>query len=642
MLIHTKPKIKSNKTRKLVNFSAISYALITLLNPVIFVTTNYSSVFASSSDQQILNFSVVVSDAPFLQLSLSGTDNGSLALDLNPKATSGDFNTTDGDNTPFKALVTTTNDTGYELNMRAESSSLNNSNGYSISPVDVSYPGTGKVCTQETISSNTCTFNDNSWGYKLNAGTNGNTVNTSTGPDTGYFAMPTVTSRTVGKSSAPVDDAETSVTFAAKVDHTIPSGSYTTKIIFEATANVTYVCAAGSICYDDNGADSYITHGITMGVQSKDDSGDTINNTTVSNGHTVTLWASNFRRDGYGFLGWNTQKDGKGTMYGPNETLSNTEVNNLLSSGKQLYAIWLKASEQYTMQTFNDTVCKTTMTQVAMNNGVATYTDSAFIALEDTRDGNVYAVARLADGNCWMIENLRLGNYRVDGTTATNVLTVNNTNNPTLSSLSMSTTSWCTDTNSTNGPGCMNQSNLNTNNTVYTVQQMSGTNQNIYSYGNYYNWYSATAGNGTYSSSTINNDTDGDLCPSNWILPSGGSTARTNYASTNNFWALGTGIMKGTANETPNSANSGYSQWTSGTEAMKIFRIYPNNFIYSGSWYSESKYDTGSGGRWWSRTTTSNIYAFAMHINNNVNVYPGTNHDNYKTRGFTVRCLASN
>ena len=29
-------------------------------------------------------------------------------------------------------------------------------------------------------------------------------------------------------------------------------------------------------------------------------------------------------------------------------------------------------------------------------------------ALKDQRDNNVYTVAKLADGNCWMIENLRL------------------------------------------------------------------------------------------------------------------------------------------------------------------------------------------------------------------------------------------
>ena len=47
------------------------------------------------------------------------------------------------------------------------------------------------------------------------------------------------------------------------------------------------------------------------------------------------------------------------------------------------------------------------------------------IALEDERDGNVYTVAKLADDNCWTIENLRL-----DLTNTNLVINSENTNNP--------------------------------------------------------------------------------------------------------------------------------------------------------------------------------------------------------------------
>ena len=51
-----------------------------------------------------------------------------------------------------------------------------------------------------------------------------------------------------------------------------------------------------------------------------------------------------------------------------------------------------------------------TLTQANYDSetGVLSAALSSVTALTDQRDGETYAVARLADGNCWMIENLRL------------------------------------------------------------------------------------------------------------------------------------------------------------------------------------------------------------------------------------------
>ncbi|MBR2836909.1 hypothetical protein IKE79_00955, partial [Candidatus Saccharibacteria bacterium] len=57
MLIHTKPISKSKFV------SAITYALITILTPVVSVATNYSSAFADSiTHTEEFNFTVTVNE----------------------------------------------------------------------------------------------------------------------------------------------------------------------------------------------------------------------------------------------------------------------------------------------------------------------------------------------------------------------------------------------------------------------------------------------------------------------------------------------------------------------------------------------------------------------------------------------------
>ncbi|MBQ3433000.1 hypothetical protein IJG22_01735, partial [Candidatus Saccharibacteria bacterium] len=267
----------------------------------------------------------------------------------------------------------------------------------------------------------------------------------------------------------------------------------------------------------------------------------------------------------------------------------------------------------------------------------------------DSRDNNTYAIAKLADGKCWMIENLRLDNSAT--------LTFANTNNPlndgtnvtlkhnytdTTTSNTLSPTSnvaynadtapdgWCT----TNSAACDDQSRIRTDNTANRATDNPNTNSgSMYSYGNYYNWYSATAGNGTYSFSTNNNSVAGDLCPAGWHLPIGGSSAN---ATNSDFWQLGLGIM--------GAAPSNNSQYTSsetnsaGKTATAAFRSYPNNFVYSGNVNGGSVSSRGSYGYFWSSTASSSYNAYYLYLTSSL-VYPGTN-VSFKYYGWPVRCVA--
>ena len=125
---------------------------------------------------------------------------------------------------------------------------------------------------------------------------------------------------------------------------------------------------------------------------------------------TANLIAPNFYREGYGFAGWSTDftATNSSTIYGPNETISTNPTNGGLdvTSGAILYPVWVASTG--TLQSFSCANSGLTPASYNSTTGKISATLSSITALTDARDGNTYAVAKLADGQCWMIENLRL------------------------------------------------------------------------------------------------------------------------------------------------------------------------------------------------------------------------------------------
>ena len=358
----------------------------------------------------------------------------------------------------------------------------------------------------------------------------------------------------------------------------------------------------------------------------------TMGDQDASNNASVDLWASNFKRTGYGFAGWNTAYDYSGTNYGPNQTI--TTPADLSTNGLSLYAVWIKSAG--TIQNWN---------------GCSSLAQGATTALTDERDGNTYAIAKLADGKCWTIENLRLADK--DASNNDIELSSTNTHNPSLpltndyansatsNHLSPTTdptaTAWC----ETNSSACDDQSMLATNNTtLFTSNTASGYSalSNVYSYGNYYNWYSATGGHGKYGSSYgLGYNAPGDICPAGWRLPKGAN--KTNEAN-NEFWTLiVTGLNNGVNPANYDSSTYPfYTGTTEGTPVSNALRSYPNNFVYSGHVYGSSVNGRNSDGNYWSASGDSRNYAYYMGFSS-AYVYPGTNYYN-KYNGRMVRCVA--
>ena len=359
-------------------------------------------------------------------------------------------------------------------------------------------------------------------------------------------------------------------------------------------------CPPNTVCYSSNISNPNDVEG-EMGDQ------------IISSSDTsVTLYAPNFKRGSYGFAAWNTNPSGTGANYGPNQTLEFT-AGAYDAGGIKLYAKWIASAGN--MQNWSG--CS------SMNIGDVT-------ALKDTRDNDVYAVAKLADGKCWTIENLRLDDTPELSSTNTHnpSLPLTNIDNPLTTSNHLTTASsvaynsttapegWCM----TDLRWCVDQSRLRTDNTVLFTNNASlsyDASSSVYAYGNYYNWYSATAGHGTYSKTS--GDMAGDICPAGWHLP-------TSYHS-------------GTTKEY-NALNAVINNSNTGSAASNKLRSYPNNFVYSGYVNGSSVSNRGSNGRYISSSAASQTYPSYFYITSS-RVDPGASGGAvYKSIGYTIRCVA--
>ena len=430
---------------------------------------------------------------------------------------------------------------------------------------------------------------DNTWGYSFSTNSGTSWSN--------YSGLPLYTAAAGAELVNNDGSGSTPVQFkiAAKASNIQASGAYTNTINFTAVANPEptpqpITCDAGKICYSENALDSEGS----MAEQ------------TASSNSSVTLMASNYSRSGYGFAGWSPTMDGSGKIYGPNETIT---TGDLSSTGMPLYAIWVRSAGSMQDSSTVASVCSSLDT--APIDGTATL--SSVSALTDQRDNNTYAIAKLADNKCWMIENMRLDNTPELSNANTNSPSLPLTNiydatNPTTSNhlsasiTPSSSTPWCT----TNSAACDDQSMLYTGNTTERGTNPA-TSANTYSYGNYYNWYSATAGNGKYANGS-GYTAPGDICPTGWTLPTSGSTDK-------DFATLYSSLSSTVAN----------------------IRKYPNNFLYSGNVYGSSVYDRGSNGYYWSKSANSSYGAYNLYFGSS-GVYPSNNYNKFS--GFSVRCLA--
>ena len=394
-------------------------------------------------------------------------------------------------------------------------------------------------------------------------------------------------------------------------------------------------CPTNTICYKANGA-NVGENDPKMDNQTAN-YGDNTN--PITSNMAVNLWPVNFKYDingdgynDYGFAGWSEDKNAatainatnnKPTIYGP---MQNITTGDLSANGMKLYAVWVpvakdKDGNELTFQTGDLLTTRLTET---VGDTLANKPNEYITALRDERDNQVYAVAKLKDGNYWMIENLRLNTTGSnDGTKAqgfggvfsglAKAESANFSSSTTANSL-YSTTNI---TGSNQGYRFPRYNNKNTNS---PVANMTSTSDNIYSYGNYYTWAAVIANTNDYTGPT-SETANTSICPSGWRLPYGRDTG--NGTASGGFYNL-------------NYKINNDSSVTDAT-ASKNLRAYPNNFVYSGYFVVSSAGNRGSNGYYWSSTAYSSDYAYYLGFDSSL-VYPGTGYGG-KYFGRSVRCV---
>ena len=273
--------------------------------------------------------------------------------------------------------------------------------------------------------------------------------------------------------------------------------------------------------------------------------------------------------------------------------------------------------------------------------------------LIDWRDDKTYWVAKLADGNCWMTQNLELdlststpltselsdvtSSWTPTNSTYTSAQDGSASNTTVAQSWNLGKYVWKTpNSTSTCSPdinfseySCasywQDASNMTPMATYRTdgVSVEGNTYDAHYLAGNYYSWEAATAGTG-HSYTHGGSQASDSICPKGFELPTSSSSFNSTPGSFYNLFN-----QYGFASSTGSGANS-------------ITRA-PLFFVRSGEVYPTSfMANVGVGGFYWSSVARSSSYAYYSRFYSN-SVDPSGNYAAYsgsRYYGYSVRCVA--
>ena len=444
-----------------------------------------------------------------ITISLSGAVN----LNLMGGNSEGVF----GKSSSATASVETNNYTGYTFTITG-----NNNTGALVGANDQNHtiPSITTPLTESAF--NTSTYN-NKWGFlpsKIDSITN-----------TEYQPSPTLISSTtidVTKSANTGNPNSYTLAVAARVDDNTPNDHYSGSFTLAATGNATEY----HIAYVD--ANNNMP-GITYGA---------------SNSGTAQISSVTPHKDGYTFGGWCTvsvkvgqdcvSSGGTVISVGGDYTLDSATANNT-----NLYAIWTPATFEtafatagkskvgalYKMQDMTASICSsvttptgsaTTIDLTGAHAGDTNYVQRT--TLYDERDGNTYLVSKLADGHCWMSQNLAL-----ELTANTAVTAYNFNTGATFDYTPTYTTQTVVDGTTWSLNGSDGARSYGGEKDKYvggtditTAATISTSGQPYEKIGILYNWTAATAQSGSAAAaagSSGETTVATSICPKNWRLP---------------------------------------------------------------------------------------------------------------------------
>ena len=239
-----------------------------------------------------------------------------------------------------------------------------------------------------------------------------------------------------------------------------------------------------------------------------------------------------------------------------------------------------------------------------------TMTDSDCIAstpsiVRNSRDGEQYLVQRLADGNCWLLDNLRLDPTAVsladlqDNTNASSqTLTYfkNGGGSSPYPATGVNTTWASSSDNKYDEPKV-----VTTYKDITTTSYGAGSGK----IGVYYNYCAASAGSYCYASGSGTGNAIEDLCPAGWRMPTGGSSGE--------YQAL-------------------YTTYSSNAIDFRNALSTPLLGLFSNG----SAGGQGSNGSFWSSTRYSDYSMYYLDVNSS-DVNPADYYN--RDLGFSMRCL---
>lgn len=427
---------------------------------------------------------VVAAEVPYITLTVPSSP---LDLTVSPDNTLAETSSTDS------AKITVSGNTywGYTLSLTGgtDDGSLTGADNNKLA----TFSGDGAIVT-------------NTWGYKFKKQNAPNPGDDKWLPGPKKDAL-TMLDTTAGNGNG-TNKAEQSIyefTLGAEVDSKQPAGQYHNTFTFTATVNaVSY-----TINYDNNDGDGGPGK-VTSQTQEK----------------SVKLSGVEPTRSGehdYVFLGWcdrQVSEDGTcdGAIYQPNNDYEIKTAN----QNTTLYAIW----DWITMQNWDD--CSKNLVK------------NKQFTLVDSRDSKPYYVAKLADGNCWMTENLDydvvagvpltaettdLGYLNADGSPNAN----GNGNyqwTPDKSTYkNVEYTLWKNDNNiqQSYDPGekCWNGIILTKDGGLLnsSTETCSQHDSSHFFLGNYYDYGAAVAQNSTSIKTKDGDKYETSICPAGWRLP---------------------------------------------------------------------------------------------------------------------------
>ena len=511
--------------------------------------------------------------APVLSTTSLTLSTSDISAEITPSSAAGTFVASD----PATVSVTTNNYSGYTLGI---TSSDNVNNTKLINTDDNT-----AYLTSISSASAPADFNANNWGYlpsKLNGAAN-----------SAYQPAPTTTATTLEATNAANAEANTyTIALGVKADYTLPTGIYENTFAVTAVANpVSY-----AITYDKNTTDTVTNMPANL----------------VGDTATTSVTLSNLvpQREEYDFIGWNTAANGSGTTYNPNGGGTDLvyDLDQTTANADILYAQW-KSNKIY-IQDITTATCPTTATKVY-----------------DNRDETSYHIKKLADGRCWMLDNLALD---LTNSTVKNNLTASNTN-ASATSLNYLKNGGGTTSDKYATAGVANWTssysfsaplvNMDSKNVVPDNAPTNGQGDN--KVGGYYNYCAASAGsycygNGTYYGNPSGNATE-DICPAGWRMSIGNTTGE--------YSALANVIYGSTGSTSDATAVANYRN------ALSL--------PLSGSFNNGSANGQGSTSHFWSSTKRDdhNMYLMSVSISSSsTSLNPSTSTLSYY--GTPVRCIA--